>query len=353
MATEPSFEELMASLARESSRSTRASSGGKTQAKDFISILRELRFGLRLLHQKTLRDMEGLIPRRRLKFRNRYEGGAPVQEKTKSEMLADLTKLAGRFNEPYWRAIGYCLVATEAPDRRRSSLALKAARDLVKCRGQTVEAPSRFVVTMLGRDGQENFLAAWQLALGKANRTEVPSLSFQQTEVKRTLAATVDSIVAKDYTSNRALGLRGRENKETGTGEQTEGELLPSNKENFRSLPRAEIEALLAHGKTHTWNTRVKRGFSYHTDVFEYVRDTYRHWIPGLTQELLFEADSSIESYYKKRKSEAGLPPWLFIPAGAEARDLVEADPRRIVWREIERERSRKRRTRIVKPHLR
>lgn len=158
--------------------------------------------------------------------------------------------------------------------------------------------------------------------------------------------------IVQDAKLNMLPGSRGQENRNS-TGEQTEGNLLRSRHRTFPVLSTSEVNAVLEHGKTHTWNTRTKRGFGYHTDVFEYVRDTYSDWIPGLTQELLFESDSSIESYYKKRKSEVGLPSWLFIPAGAEARDLLEADPRRSAWREIERDRSRTRRARVVKaqPH--
>jgi hypothetical protein len=133
-------------------------------------------------------------------------------------------------------------------------------------------------------------------------------------------------------------------NTKNNTSGRNEGKLLRSKKKTFPALSAADIEAVLERGTTQPWSTRTERGFAYHTDVFEYVRDTYGNWIPGLTQELLFQADSSIESSYKTKKSKNGLPQWLFIPAGAEARELLEPDSRRTAWRQVERERHRKRR---------
>jgi hypothetical protein len=115
-------------------------------------------------------------------------------------------------------------------------------------------------------------------------------------------------------------------------------------KSKFKELTADEVTQVLVRGKTHAWSTRTERGHPYQADVFEYILDTYGRWLPGLTQELLGRADPSIMSYFKKRKSEAGLPDWLYIPTRKEVSDLLETDPKRAAWREMERARHRQRR---------
>jgi hypothetical protein len=287
-----------------------------------------LKHGVGMLRIRTAEEKSALRLRSRLdqlpsfqpfrpSIQTSREQLEPKRRKARLEFLNGLINLAERFESPEWRAYALGIVAGAAGDEHRTELFSKAAKTLMASERGTRRLVVEKILAASGRQAQREFLAAWK---------------------------EIDRVAVKDYNPRRTLGLRGRQNKETSTGKRIEGELLQSNKKRFRILSQAEIDAVLGHGRTHAWNRRTERGFPYHTDVFEYVRDTYGDWMPGITQELLFKADHSIERSYKTKKSVSGLPQWLFIPAGAQARDLLEADPRRSAWREIERQRHRERR---------
>jgi hypothetical protein len=124
---------------------------------------------------------------------------------------------------------------------------------------------------------------------------------------------------------------------------------LPVRQETFPILTPEDEAAILRRGAECPWSKRTKRGIPYQADVFEYVRDTYRKWIPGLTQEHLAFADPDLHNYFKKRRSQVGLPKGLDIPTGADARlrampDPVEREKLKIV-REHQRNKMRTRRS--------
>jgi hypothetical protein len=95
----------------------------------------------------------------------------------------------------------------------------------------------------------------------------------------------------------------------------------------FPSLNERTVKAIVAHGKKHPWDDRVKHGWPYHSDAFKYLHITYKKWIPGLTREHLALADKSLSAHLRKKISVEGMPEWLDVPTGAEARLRAITDP--------------------------
>jgi hypothetical protein len=116
----------------------------------------------------------------------------------------------------------------------------------------------------------------------------------------------------------------------------------------FPQLSDLQVAGVMQRGKERSWDTRRERGVPWRSDVFEYIRDNYVEWIPGLTSEHLKAADGVLWAQFMKRKSADGLPPWLDVPTEAEARMRRLPDAahrlRREGLREFWREESAKRR---------
>ena len=147
----------------------------------------------------------------------------------------------------------------------------------------------------------------------------------------------------------RALpGPQGQGGYETrlSTSGQTEGFLLDAIP--FPELNATQIASIVRHGEKRPWAGRREFGYAWKTDVFEFVRDEYGKWIPGLTQAHLKDADLDLYRFFTKQVSLQGLPAWLDVPSEPDAElrkitDPVEREKRK-TWRELERNRSRQRR---------
>lgn len=121
----------------------------------------------------------------------------------------------------------------------------------------------------------------------------------------------------------------------------------------FPLLSEAEIKAIVAHGKKNRWDDREKRGWHYHTNAFKYVHVTYRRWVNrGLTREILKWADPSLHAHLKtKITREGGIPAWLDVPSGPDARIRAIPDPTEraelAIARKVSRNRMRKHRANL------
>jgi tetratricopeptide (TPR) repeat protein len=115
----------------------------------------------------------------------------------------------------------------------------------------------------------------------------------------------------------------------------------------FPILDDRTVKAIITHGKKNPWDDRKERGWSYHTNAFVYVLITYRKWVNrGLTREIIAWADPALHAHLKtKITREGGLPGWLDLPSGPEARiraitnpeDRAELETFRKIQRQIQR----------------
>jgi tetratricopeptide (TPR) repeat protein len=112
----------------------------------------------------------------------------------------------------------------------------------------------------------------------------------------------------------------------------------------FPILNDRTVKSIIAHGKEHPWDDRKEQGWPYHTNVFLYVQITYRKWINrGLTREILKSADSALYVNLIRKISLEGLPEWLDLPTGSEARARAITDPAERAELEIVRKHQRRR----------
>jgi hypothetical protein len=96
----------------------------------------------------------------------------------------------------------------------------------------------------------------------------------------------------------------------------------------FPILDQRTVKAIIAHGKKHQWDERRVQGWPYHTNAFVFVHITYRKWANrGLTREILARADPSLHAHLNRKISIEGLPQWLDLPTGPEARARAITDP--------------------------
>jgi hypothetical protein len=99
--------------------------------------------------------------------------------------------------------------------------------------------------------------------------------------------------------------------------------------------------AILERGREQPWETRTTRGWPHRADVYAYIEATYlRDW-PEITAADIARANPALYAYYNTRKARVGVPKGFKLLAGVEARDAKETDPRRSIYREMERERKR------------
>jgi hypothetical protein len=121
----------------------------------------------------------------------------------------------------------------------------------------------------------------------------------------------------------------------------------------FPILSGRTVKAIIAHGKKHPWDDRREQVWPYHTNAFVYVHITYRKWVNrGLTREILAQADPSLHTNLTRKISLEGLPGWLDLPTGSEAKLRSITDPIKRAKLEGVREflRDQKRKTRSKKP---
>jgi len=98
----------------------------------------------------------------------------------------------------------------------------------------------------------------------------------------------------------------------------------------FPVLSDREVKAIIAHGKKHPWDDRREKGWPYHTNAFVYVHIIYRKWVNrGLTREILAWSDPALHAHLNTKISrEGGMPEWLDVPSGPEARARAITDPK-------------------------
>lgn len=90
----------------------------------------------------------------------------------------------------------------------------------------------------------------------------------------------------------------------------------------FPELTGAQVEAIGRQAKAHPWS---ERGNDDRTP-FEWVRDNYGEWIPGLLQSHL-QVDMPLYHAFAQAVRRKGLPEWLDVPSGAESRLRSIASP--------------------------
>lgn len=89
-----------------------------------------------------------------------------------------------------------------------------------------------------------------------------------------------------------------------------------------RRLSEREIRAVIARGKQTPWSGRdadEKR------NAFEWTRDEYARWIPGLLQNHLRTADFALWQSLQTRIARDGRPDWLDVPSIKENKDRAAA----------------------------
>lgn len=85
-------------------------------------------------------------------------------------------------------------------------------------------------------------------------------------------------------------------------------------------LTKKQVAALIAFGRKHPYATRDN---SDRRTPFEWVRDEYRRWYPGILMHHLKQADEGLWSILHKRRSRAkttqySLPDWFDVPTQEE-----------------------------------
>jgi hypothetical protein len=83
----------------------------------------------------------------------------------------------------------------------------------------------------------------------------------------------------------------------------------------IRKLSTKEIAAIKRRADSRPWSGRPTHRYS----AFEWVRENYGQWIPGLLQHHLKFDESSLYEAFAKRVSRERLPGWLDVPTEAEA----------------------------------
>jgi hypothetical protein len=112
----------------------------------------------------------------------------------------------------------------------------------------------------------------------------------------------------------------------------------------FPLLTEKQVAAVMESGRKHPWQTRTERGIDWRANVFAYVADTYRSFIPGLTLAHLRRADLPLYRFLVRKIHLEGRPPGFQVPTAFDARELTETDPGKKAVREYFRTQQRKRR---------
>ena len=109
------------------------------------------------------------------------------------------------------------------------------------------------------------------------------------------------------------------------------------------SLSDDQVEAIKERARNRPWSGRGPNP----PTPFEWVRDNYREWIPGLLQSHL-QYDPQLYSAFSQRVRREGLPAWLDVPTEPDAklRNTTDPDERRqlLEMRRASAERARQRR---------
>lgn len=126
---------------------------------------------------------------------------------------------------------------------------------------------------------------------------------------------------------------------------RAKGELLSSlppaaMKPPLPELTAKQVAAIKQRAKDRPWAERPNR----RTTAFEWVRDNFAEWIPGLVQKHL-KADHQLYDAFRVRVHREGLPDWLDVPSEADAnlRSVTDPDERKklLATRETIRDRVR------------
>jgi hypothetical protein len=83
-------------------------------------------------------------------------------------------------------------------------------------------------------------------------------------------------------------------------------------------LSEEAIAAIKARAKACPWSERAP---SDKRNAFEWVRDNYGEWIPGLLQSHLRNVDLPLWQSFQTRLNRDGLPQWLDVPSQKKARE--------------------------------
>lgn len=81
-------------------------------------------------------------------------------------------------------------------------------------------------------------------------------------------------------------------------------------------LTEGQIEAIKQRGRERPWSGRT----TYRMSPFEWVRDNYSEWMPGLLQSHLKTADPALYLAFVQRVTRQGRPDWLDVPSANDAK---------------------------------
>lgn len=106
---------------------------------------------------------------------------------------------------------------------------------------------------------------------------------------------------------------------------RSEGATFDPSRRARPKLSDETVQAIIRHGKRRQWSERPK---TERLTCVEWVRRTYKDWIPGLLQSHILAADPPLYAALQKYIQRNGLPADLDIPSLKEAHDR-EGSPER------------------------
>jgi hypothetical protein len=101
-------------------------------------------------------------------------------------------------------------------------------------------------------------------------------------------------------------------------------EALAVTKPPIPELTSKQITAIERVAQRNRWSSRP----TYHHSPFDWVKEHYGRWVPGLLQpHLKLDPSPLYDAFVKRIKREGGLPEWLDVPTQGEAELRNAVDP--------------------------
>ena len=146
--------------------------------------------------------------------------------------------------------------------------------------------------------------------------TGVPEPNERQLELATARAKAAIGGLLKEFSKADVVRALSVALKECGLDFGMDGEDVDASGPPLPELTEQQVAAVIARGKEKPWEDRPE----YRMSPFEWVRETYAEWIPGLLQSHLKAADAKLYVAFAQRVKRSGRPRWLDVPSSKEAR---------------------------------